>query len=47
MHERATRLDPALGVLDLRSPRKLSKNIIIPPPVIATISGWVHGGSTS
>lgn len=43
MYERAARLAPHLGVLDLKKPRALSKNIVIPPPVITTISAWVHG----
>lgn len=45
MYERAARLAPHLGVLDLKKPRTLSKNIVIPPPVVTTISSWVHGGN--
>ena len=44
LYQSAKRLQPHLGVLDLRSPRTLSKNIMIPAPVITTISGWVHEG---
>ena len=38
------RLAPHHGVLDLKKPRTLSKNIKIPAPVTTTISAWVHEG---
>lgn len=44
MHKAAERLAPHLGVLDLKSPRTTSNNIMIPAPVISTISNWVHEG---
>lgn len=36
------RLAPHHGVLDLKKPRTLSNNILIPAPVISTMSSWVH-----
>lgn len=42
MYEHLSRLAPHLGVLDIKKPRTLSKNIILPAPVITTISAWVH-----
>ena len=44
MYRAAQRLAPHLGVLSLREPRALSKNITLPAPVVATISGFVHEG---
>jgi hypothetical protein len=44
MYEALSRLQPHLGLLDTRKPRTLSKNGIIPAPVITTMSAWVHEG---
>lgn len=38
------RLAPHLGVLDLRTPRKISKFIQIQAPVVTTIANWMHRG---
>lgn len=37
------RFAPHLGAMDLRKPRTVSRNLTIPPPVIATIAAWLHG----
>lgn len=44
MYKHLRRLEPHLGVLDLKSPRKLSKNIALPPPIVTTIGGWMYEG---
>jgi hypothetical protein len=44
MYSRMQRLAPHLGVLDLDRPRAISKNIVIPPPVLSTISNWMYRG---
>lgn len=43
MYERMARLAPHLGVMDLKKNREISKNIIIPAPVIDTIGSWMDG----
>lgn len=44
MYQALERLAPHLGILDTRMPRTLSKNGIIPAPVISTIGAWLHEG---
>lgn len=44
MYRSMQRLAPHHGVLDLTRPRKLSRNIKIPAPVVATMSNWLHQG---
>jgi len=44
MHARLERLAPHHGVLDLKKPRTISKNVKIPAQVISTIGAWVHEG---
>lgn len=43
-HDRLRRLAPHLGTLDLNEPRKISGNLTIPPPVIATMMNWLDHG---
>lgn len=43
MYNRMARLAPHLGVMDLKKNREISKNIIIPAPVIDTIGSWFDG----
>ena len=45
MYCRMQRFAPHLGVLDLDRPRSISKNIVIPPPVLSTISNWMYKGN--
>ena len=40
--EHMQRLAPHHGVLDLTRPNKISRNIKLPPPVVSTMSAWVH-----
>ena len=42
MYHQLKRLEPHLGVLDLKRPRTLSKNIALPPPIVSTIAGWMY-----
>lgn len=44
MYRAAQRLAPHLGVLSLKSPREIANNIVLPAPVVATMSSWVHEG---
>ena len=44
MNNHLLRLAPHLGVLDLDKPRSISKYIVIPGPVLATISNWMYDG---
>lgn len=44
MHERLSRLEPHHYVLDLKTPWKLSSDIALPSPVLATIANWIHEG---
>lgn len=43
MYERMSRLAPHLGVMDLKKNREVSRNIIIPAPVIDTVGSWMDG----
>lgn len=41
MHDKLSRLAPHLGALDLNAPRRISKNLTLPSPVIATLANWI------
>jgi len=36
-------LRPHVGVLDVGGPRKISGNITLPAPVLATAANWLYG----
>jgi hypothetical protein len=40
--EALRKLAPHMSTYDLNEPRKVSKNLSMPKPVVATISSWVH-----
>jgi len=44
MYAALSRLAPHVAILDTRTPRTLSKNVIIPAPVISTTIAWLHEG---
>ena len=41
-HKTLERLAPYHNVLDLGEPRKISRNVALPSPVLSTIGNWIH-----
>lgn len=41
-HDALRALAPHMSTFDLNAPRKVSKNLAIPGPVVSTISSWMH-----
>lgn len=41
MYQALERLSPHLGLLDIKRPRTLSNNGIIPSPAATTIAAWI------
>jgi hypothetical protein len=37
------RLEPHLGVMDVKKPRTVSNNIGLPSPPLTTMVNWLHG----
>lgn len=40
--EELQKLAPHMSTFDLNEPRKVSKNLSMPKPVVSTIAAWMH-----